>query len=97
MGKKKTKKIVFKGVKDLPPLAVSLSTTKVNKTGGWRSMRSVIDEAKCVGCGICWKFCPEPCIIPGEKPHIDFTYCKGCGICAEECPTDAIRFEEEIR
>ncbi len=45
---------------------------------------------------ICWKFCPEPCIlIKDGKPVIDYDYCKGCGICIEVCPKRAIKLEEE--
>lgn len=91
------KEIIFKGEEDLPLMAVSFGRMSVNKTGSWRSMRPVVDETKCSGCGICWKFCPEACISPDDKPKVDLDYCKGCGICQEECPTGAISFEEEKR
>lgn len=44
---------------------------------------------------ICWKYCPDACITPAEKPVINLDYCKGCGICAEECPRGAITLVEE--
>ena len=87
--------IKFKNVDDLPPMTVSFGLMMVNKTGGWRSLRPVIDNEKCTSCMICWKFCPEACIAPEEKPVIDLDYCKGCGICAEECPRGAITLVEE--
>ena len=87
----------FKNVKDLPPMVVSFDLMLVNKTGGWRSVRPVINAEKCTSCMICWKFCPDVCITPGEKPVIDLNYCKGCGICAEECPKGAITLVEEGR
>ena len=87
--------IKFKNVKDLPPMTVSTGSMLVNKTGGWRSLRPVIDAEKCTACMICWKFCPEACIEPGEPPVISLDYCKGCGICAEECPRKAIILIEE--
>ena len=87
--------VKFKNVDELPPMIVSFGLMAINKTGGWRSLRPVIDDEKCTSCMICWKFCPELCIAPEEKPVIDLDYCKGCGICAEECPRGAITLIEE--
>jgi len=88
----------WKGVHDMPPMAVSLGTMRVNKTASWRNIRPVIDQEKCIKCMLCWKFCPEPSIlINDEKIEIDYDYCKGCGICATECPKGAIRMEQEGR
>ena len=95
-GSKKAKDVSFKGHKDMPICAISLSTTRYNKTGGWRSLRPIINKDKCISCILCWKFCPEPCITIVEgMPVIDYNYCKGCGICIEVCPKKAIEFEEE--
>jgi len=52
--KREAKKIEWAGVEDMPPLAVSLSSMRVNKTGTWRQMRPVIDYGKCKNCGILW-------------------------------------------
>ncbi len=96
--KREAKKIEWAGVEDMPPLAVSLSSMRVNKTGTWRQMRPVIDYGKCKNCGICWKYCPEPAIvIENERFVIDYEYCKGCGICAVECPVGAISMVSEIK
>lgn len=85
-----------KSEKELPPMAVSRADTTYNKTGTWKSFRPVIDEQKCCSCMLCWKFCPEPCIEPAEKPKVNLDYCKGCGICAQVCPVPgAIRMEQE--
>ena len=89
------KKIKFESIEDLPPMTVSLGSTVVNITGGWRSVRPIIDTEECTSCMICWKFCPDHCITPKEKPTIDLVYCKGCGICVEECPKGAITLVEE--
>jgi len=61
-----------------------------NKTGSWRSMKPVVDEGKCTGCGICWMYCPDAAITKGKPAKVDYRYCKGCGICANECPAKAI-------
>ncbi len=71
----------------------------VNKTGGWRTLRPVIDVEKCIKCWNCWKFCPDMSIIINrgkELPEVDYDYCKGCGICVHECPVDAIVMEKEV-
>ncbi len=67
------------------------------KTGTWRVKRPVVNLDKCIGCLICWIYCPEPAIIKRDDGKIDFDYdyCKGCGICSLECPTKAIRIVEE--
>ncbi|MBI4392949.1 MAG: 4Fe-4S binding protein [Euryarchaeota archaeon] len=62
----------------------------------WRARRPALDLAKCTGCLICWKFCPEPAILrSGEKVAIDLASCKGCGVCAVECPVHAIAMVDE--
>ena len=69
-----------------------------NKTGGWRTFMPIIDKQKCIGCQICWFYCPEGCIsMEDEKAIVDYDYCKGCGICANECPVNAIKMERERR
>ncbi len=98
MRKKKAPKIVFNTADDMPTMVVSVGDQTYNMTGAWRNIRPEIDLAKCIRCGMCWKFCPEPSIeIVNEAPVIDYDYCKGCGICAEECPAKAIVMVEEKR
>lgn len=67
-----------------------------NKTGGWRTMRPIIDYNKCIKCGTCWLNCPAVAISKKNgKMTIDYDYCKGCGICAQECPVKAIKMVKE--
>lgn len=80
----------------LGPCARSGILTEPNS--GWRVMRPVLDNDKCVNCLKCWILCPEGVIDKEcEKLEIDFNYCKGCGICAEVCPTKAIDMIKEGR
>jgi len=51
-----------------------------------------IDEAKCTGCGVCKKECPQG-VISGEKKkahRIDQDGCIKCGICSEVCKFGAV-------
>jgi 2-oxoisovalerate ferredoxin oxidoreductase delta subunit len=96
MRDKNAKKIVFTSEKEMPTMVISIGSQTFNKTGAWRNIKPITDLEKCIKCGICWKFCPEPAIdIVDEWPVTDYDYCKGCGICAEECPTKCIVMVEE--
>ena len=63
-----------------------------NETGGWRTFVPEIDVEKCIGCMLCYFYCPDAAIIVegGKAVAVDLAHCKGCGICAHECPTKAI-------
>jgi 2-oxoacid:acceptor oxidoreductase delta subunit (pyruvate/2-ketoisovalerate family) len=96
MRDKKAKKVVFESEREMPTMIISVGSQTYNKTGAWRNIKPVIELDKCLKCGICWKFCPEPAIvIQDEWPVVDYDYCKGCGICAEECPAKCILMVEE--
>jgi pyruvate ferredoxin oxidoreductase delta subunit len=63
-----------------------------NETGGWRTYVPEIDVEKCIGCMLCYFYCPDAAIIieGGKAVAVDLAHCKGCGICAHECPPKAI-------
>jgi NADP-reducing hydrogenase subunit HndC len=52
----------------------------------------VIDENKCVGCGMCARVCPIEAISgkPKEPYRINEDLCISCGACAAKCPVGAI-------
>ena len=57
------------------------------------SLHPVIDPARCLGCAVCVKACPEGeilGIIGGKARLVEPTHCIGHGACAAACPTDAI-------
>ena len=86
----------LRGWKELPHAALPFKLSIEYYTGGWRALRPVIDQDKCVKCLLCWVYCPENAVVwDGDRVSIDYNYCKGCGICAHECPQKAIRMVPE--
>ncbi len=54
-------------------------------------VRFRVDEKKCVGCGSCFKVCPQKAITMAEKTaHIDTERCIGCGECMTVCRDKAV-------
>jgi NADPH-dependent glutamate synthase beta subunit-like oxidoreductase len=63
---------------------------------------AAMEEAKrcfycgqCIGCDLCFLFCPDVSIVKEEKKtyRILRDYCKGCSICATMCPRHVIEME----
>jgi len=65
----------------------------VTANGGWRSVRPVVNEEKCVRCKQCYLYCPDGTI--STEISIDYDFCKGCGICAKICKVAAIEMRKE--
>ena len=74
------------------------STSRLTKTGEWRSNRPVWDPQKCRQCLLCAPFCPDSSIPvkAGKRVDFDYDHCKGCGICWKVCPFEAITMEQEV-
>ena len=73
-------------------------TSRLFKTGEWRTNTPVLDFDKCRQCLLCAPVCPDSSIPVKNGKRLDFDYdhCKGCGICAKACPFGAITMKEGI-
>ena len=71
-------------------------TSKLFKTGEWRTNTPVFHADKCKQCLLCAPVCPDGCIPVKDSKRADFDYdhCKGCGICVKACPFGAISMKE---
>ncbi len=79
-------------------LAAEPGSSKVNKTGSWRTMVPIFKHETCTDCRICVVVCPDACVFGQDnKYHADLDFCKGCGICAYECPVDDIDMVLEVK
>jgi nitroreductase/Pyruvate/2-oxoacid:ferredoxin oxidoreductase delta subunit len=57
-----------------------------------RSVATVIDQEKCIGCELCVKVCPSQTIsMRGDKAVVTGDRSLQCGHCVAACPVDAIR------
>ncbi|MBT8088232.1 MAG: 2-oxoacid:acceptor oxidoreductase family protein [Gammaproteobacteria bacterium] len=76
-----------------------LSTSRT----GWMP---VLDESKCIHCGMCDMVCPDLCLVWSTKTNdegkptvvldgVDYQYCKGCMRCVETCATEAMTRQAE--
>jgi NAD-dependent dihydropyrimidine dehydrogenase PreA subunit len=57
-----------------------------------------LDEAKCVGCGLCLEVCPHDVFkMNGRRVLIhDRDACMECGACSRNCPTEALSVQAGV-
>jgi 2-oxoacid:acceptor oxidoreductase delta subunit (pyruvate/2-ketoisovalerate family) len=70
--------------------------TASDESGHFRKMTAVIDQERCMNCGLCIDLCPEQAIdmSPNYTVVIDSSKCTGCGSCADDCPVEAISMRD---
>ncbi len=82
--------------KDKVKVAIENDPKHYPPVGRWKTQFPVVDLEKCIGCGQCFKYCPDGAILMKEikekkKAIVDMRWCKGCGVCAKICPVGAIK------
>lgn len=95
----KGKDLYEKIVKDLPAalnkfnfssveevVNTSLSKGKIKFTPD----NPIVDDNKCIKCGLCEKICPYFAIKVEDKVNVDKEKCFGCSLCESKCPKKAI-------
>ncbi|MCD4742080.1 MAG: 4Fe-4S binding protein [Desulfobacteraceae bacterium] len=52
----------------------------------------VLDQDKCIGCGLCTEVCPHNVfeLQNGKAEIVDFNACMECGACVNNCPSNAL-------
>ena len=79
---------------DAPDLHLLLEPTVIRKQEFKGSKLAVIDETKCIKCGLCLEECRFDAIK--ENIEVDPLACEGCGVCEVICPQGAITLREQV-
>jgi ferredoxin len=84
--------ILRRRVQSLEARVVSLRAriTQIDQGDTALQFCALVDEEKCVGCGVCLYTCPIGAVSLEEVARIDASLCIGCGRCVEKCPQRAI-------
>jgi MinD superfamily P-loop ATPase len=79
---------------DAPDLHMLLHPEIIETQEFKGSKLAVIDEARCIKCGLCREKCKFNAVT--ENFTIDSLSCEGCGVCTIICPTNAITLTERV-
>ena len=91
-------KFVLVGEDKIPNLKFKKPSVKSKLSGNvvrmLRARPIVVDEKKCIQCGLCARKCPTKSITLGPYPKIDKKKCIRCFCCMEICPQHALSLKE---
>ena len=79
---------------DAPDLHLLLKPEKLEFKEEFKGSKlALIDESKCVRCGLCEKHCRFNAI---KDFRVNPILCEGCGVCAYVCPVKAVTLKEKV-
>lgn len=83
---------------DAPNLhLVSRQTGKPAVSEFFGGDKAQVDPAKCIGCGLCERYCRFDAPEKKEGRYTVNEYrCEGCGVCAFVCPQQAIELKRDV-
>jgi heterodisulfide reductase subunit A len=89
-------KFIDESISQACAAAARAATILSKKTLDAEGTVSHIDEALCIGCGVCISICPYKAIAKDENglAKVNEVLCKGCGTCAASCPERAIMMHQ---
>ncbi len=91
-------KFVLVGLKKLPNLHFEKPVVNAKTSGGFMKMFRqkpiIVDEKKCIKCGLCSRKCPMHAITLKPYPVVDKKKCIRCFCCMEICPQHALSLKE---
>jgi heterodisulfide reductase subunit A len=91
-------KLISETISQAYGAAGRVSTLLANDTVVASGSVCVVDELRCIGCGICVSACTYGAIAlkkarQGNKASVNPVLCKGDGLCNARCPTGAIQLK----
>jgi len=78
---------------DAADLHLLLSPSVKEENEFWSGQVAVIDNEKCIECGLCQDLCRFNAI---DDYEVDPISCEGCGFCSHVCPVEAITMKESL-
>jgi ferredoxin len=79
----------------LPSAESKTATRRDLITGGFIKLRDtvVVDQSRCIWCGLCAKSCPASAFdyVEGKVIKVRYEACIDCGLCNAVCPVDAVK------
>ncbi|HEU24270.1 MAG: (4Fe-4S)-binding protein [Mesoaciditoga sp.] len=77
---------------DAPNLHIILKPQIIEKHEYFGSKKAILDQERCVMCGVCEQVCRFDAIKFGGDRYFVMEYaCEGCGACAIACPAKALQ------
>ncbi|MCK4551349.1 MAG: ATP-binding protein [Tenericutes bacterium] len=75
---------------EAPNLHLVMNTNTKTSTPYYGMGKAIIDQSKCIKCGLCKESCRFGAIDFSDKYEINLFKCEGCSVCEFVCPENAI-------